>query len=118
MSRFIDLCLSALPARCHWDKTTHGAFISELEALNADPLGTGVPMKELVNFGFFAASFDVDNGYTQVTEESKQGVAKHGCGRGRDHRSMQRARNLQTPHGVKRLREPGFKLFWMMWSQC
>ena len=31
MSRFIDLCLSALPARCHWDKTTHGAFISELE---------------------------------------------------------------------------------------
>ena len=98
MSRFIDLCLATLPVASHWDRVTHGAFISELQTLNADPLGTGVPMKELVNFGLFTASFDVDNGYMQVTHQEIQeswrlirrlmaegGVtAKHGCGRGRD----------------------------------
>lgn len=72
MSRFLDLCLSTLPVASHWDRVTHGAFISELQTLNADPLGTGVPMKELVNFGLFTASFDVDNGYMQVTHQEIQ----------------------------------------------
>ena len=51
LSIIVDSCLATLPVASHRDRVAHGAFMSELEMLNADPLGTGVPMKELVNFG-------------------------------------------------------------------
>ncbi|CAE8613486.1 unnamed protein product [Polarella glacialis] len=66
LARFLDLCIATLPPELHMDRSTHSAVVGELRRLQCDPLGTGQPLKDMVDYGLLICSRDVENGFMRV----------------------------------------------------
>ena len=66
IARCIELCLSALPVKSHFDRTSHEAVVQFLQQLRDDPLGDGQPLASLHNYAVFVLSRDVENGFMNV----------------------------------------------------
>ena len=70
LSRFLDLCLRSIPNKLHFDRSTHDAMTETLRAINIDPLETGIPLKQLCNYGILIVSRDIDNGYMRIQHDT------------------------------------------------